>query len=326
MKKVLITGGAGFIGSNLADRLISQGYTVRILRRDNSDLRTIRGIEVEHCIGDVRDPISLLAAVKGCDTVFHTAAIVSFVKKKYAEQVEVNVTGTRNVVDACLGAGIEKLVHTSSVAAIGYPPDGQLVTEETEFNWGGSSGYKWTKHLAEQEVRAATTRGLNAVIVNPSVVVGERDIHFHGGELLRAIKRGKVPLYIDGGMNIVYVGDVVDGHIQAALKGRKGERYILSGENLSHKEIFRRTAELIDGRAPFGRLPIPALRGAATLLEFVASLIGADPIISRDLVTGAGRLNWFACDKAMRELDYRITPFDTTILRAYRWYRENGLL
>ena len=326
MKNVLITGGTGFIGSNLAARLVELGYNVRILRRDNSDLRAIQGIDVEHCIGDLRDHESVRRAVMGSDTVFHAAAIVTFARKKRELQLAVNVGGTTNVVEACLAKGIERLIHTSSVAAIGYPHAGEIATETTPFNWPRTMGYKFSKYESEQVVLGGVARGLNAVIVNPSVVIGERDIHMHGGQLIKEVKRGLVPFYIDGGMNVAYVGDVVNGHILAAQKGRTGERYILSGLNMTHKEIFRRTAELVGGRSPFMKLPIPMLRLAAGIVEKASRLFDVEPLISSDLVAGAGLYNWVSSEKAQRELGYTVTPFDETILAAFRWYVQNGFL
>jgi dihydroflavonol-4-reductase len=326
MKDVLVTGGTGFIGSNLAIALLGRGCRVRILRRATSDLRAIGDAPVDHRIGEVRGIDSLKAAMEGCDTVFHTAAMVTFEKKLQELQAEVNVRGTRNVVEACLATGVRKLVHTSSVAALGVPPAGQRATEETEFNLPMTIGYKWSKHKAEEEVRKGIGRGLFAVIVNPSVVVGERDIHMHGGQIVRDVKKWRVPAYIDGGMNVVYVGDVVRGHIAAAERGRSGERYILAGENLTHKQVFTRTAELVGGLRPMLKLPLPLLRTAAAVVEHTSKLIGVRPMITRDMIAGAGRSMWYSSEKAQRELGYTITPFDETILAAYRWYKENGFL
>jgi dihydroflavonol-4-reductase len=324
MKNVLITGGTGFIGSNLSERLLELGYNVRIVRRADSDLRAITGINVEHCIGDVRDPESLRKAMRGCDTVFHTAAIVTFANKKKKEQHEVNILGTRNVIEACLSSGVEKLIFTSSIAALGHPGQGELATEQTAYSRGMQSGYKLSKHLAEKEVLAGVERGLDAVIVNPSVVIGERDIHIHGGQLLTAAKRGLLLFYLDGGMNVAYVGDVVRGHISAALKGRKGERYILGGHNMTHKDIFRRVAALVGRWPPFTRLPAPLLRLGARVTEMGCNMIGVEPLISSDLVAEAGLYNWFSSQKAQRELGYTMTPFDEAVLAAYKWYEEHG--
>ena len=326
MKNVLITGGTGFVGANLACALTAQGYNVRILRRSSSDLRAVNDLRLQHVLGDIRDPTSLRDAMQGCDTVFHAAAVVSFKKKDRDLQHDVNVVGTRNVVEGCIAMRVRRLVYTSSVATIGPAPAGELASEQTIYGWGTASGYRYTKYLAEQEVYVGVSRGLDAVIVNPSVIVGERDIHFHGGQMIREVKRGFVPFYIQGGMNVVYVGDVVQGHIEAALRGRTGERYILSGENLTHKEIFKRTAALINGRAPFAEIPIPVLRAGAVVIERISRFLGIEPLVTPDLVSGAGRHNWFTCEKAQRELGYQVTSFDQTILAAYNWYTSNGLL
>ena len=326
MKNILITGGTGFIGSNLAARLVALGCNVRILRRQNSDLRAISGIDVEHRFGDVRDRQAVESAMRGCDTVFHTAAMIHSPRSRVQEQHDVNVHGTRTVVEACIANGVEKLVHTSSVAAIGFAGEGQLTTEDTELDPLAASEYGISKHLAEKEVHAGIERGLNEVIVNPSVVVGERDIHTHGGELVLSSKRGWIPFYISGGMNIVYVGDVVEGQIAAAERGRVGERYILSGENLTHKEIFERTARLLGVRPPIARLPLPLFKTGATVLRFVSEQLGMDPWISSGLTRWAGRNNWYSCEKAKRELGYSVTPFDQTIHSCYNWYREHGFI
>jgi len=326
MKKVLVTGGTGFIGSNLAASLVARGCEVRIFRRENSDLRTLRGIAAEHVIGDVRDPASVLRAVEGCDTVFHAAALVTFVRRVRDLQEEVNVSGTRNVVRACLARGVGKLVHTSSIAAIGHPPPGDLATEESPFNWPRVAGYKFSKYQAEQCVLDGVAHGLDAVIVNPTVVIGERDSRFHGGQLVKEAARGRLLFYPDGGMNVAYVGDVVRGHLLAAERGSTGKRYILGGHNMTHKEIFERTARLLRKRPPLARLPAPLVRISGRLVEAVSLAIGIDPPISSDLVAGAGIRNWYSIRRAEDELGYTVSPFDQAILGAYRWYRENGFL
>ncbi len=326
MNTVLITGGTGFIGANLAYRLKQEGICVRILRRTTSDLRAIGNLDVEHRLGDVREVASLRKAMKGCDTVFHCAAMVTFEKAKADDQLRVNIEGTRNVVAACIASGVEKLVHTSSVAAIGYPQGRALATEETPFNWSRTIGYKFSKYKAEEEVRHGVEQGLFAVIVNPSVVVGERDIHFHGGDIIRRVKKWQVPFYVHGGMNVVYVGDVVNGMIAAALRGRRGERYILGGENLTHKEIFRQTARIVGGLPPLAKLPISFLRVAASAVENLSRRLHIDPILTADLISGVGKFNWYSSAKAEHELGYTHTSFDEAVRRAYTWYKDTGLL
>ena len=176
MKQILITGGTGCVGSNLAAVLVRDGCSVRVLRRDQSDLRALKGIDAEHRIGDVRDYDSLVRAMEGCDTVFHTAAVVTFARKRREEQFQVNVLGTRNVVKACLATGVNKMVHTSSIAALGHPEGRGIADETKEFNWQRGRGYKLSKLLAEAEVETGVPLGLQAIIVNPAVIVGERDL------------------------------------------------------------------------------------------------------------------------------------------------------
>jgi dihydroflavonol-4-reductase len=327
MKNVLVTGGTGFIGSNLTAKLLAEGYNVRILRRQDSNLRAIDGIDVEHRIGDIRDKDSIKRAIQGCDTVFHTAATVSFWRKNRDVIYEVNVVGTRNVAEAALELGVERFVYTSSVATLGYRDDGIPTDETTEFNWSSHDiPYKNSKHQAEVEVINAFKAGLPAVIVNPSVVVGARDTHFHGGQLIRDVKRGLAPLYLDSWINVVYVGDVVFGHIQAAKKGRLGEKYILSGENIKTKEAFERTANIVGGLRPMIRVPFIFARAAARACDLLSMITNLKPLITPELIDAAEHENPFSAEKAVRELDYRITPFEVAVKEAYEWYVENGMI
>lgn len=327
MKNVLITGGTGFIGSNLAAVLSQQGFNVRILRRTSSNLSNVATLPVEHRVGDVRDPESLRSAMQGCDTVFHTAAMVSFWKPARPLQSEINVHGTHNVVEACLKEDVERLVHTSSIAAIGHPATGMLADESTPFNWQNvDNGYKNSKHLAEAEVLKGVERGLDAVMVNPGVVIGPGDVHFNGGKIIRAVKKHQAVVYIKGGMNIVFVGDVVAGHISAAQNGRTGERYILGGENLTHKQAFQITAEVVGGIVPRIRMPIPFLKLAGKFFDLAGAIMNKEPFVTSELFSGAGFYNWYSSAKAQRELHYTITPFREAVEKTYLWYRTNQLL
>jgi dihydroflavonol-4-reductase len=325
--KIAITGGNGFIGSQLAAVHSERGHTVRVLVRPSSDLTNLRSLTVEHCPGDVRNLDSLLRAFDDCELVFHTAAVVSFWKPLYQLQHEVNVLGTRNVVTAARRAGVRRLVHTSSIAALGHPADGLFADETTAFNWDGSvAGYKRSKYEGELEIKRGIEQGLDAVIVNPAVVIGPGDVHFNGGDFIRSVARGFVPFYIHGGGNIAFVDDVVRGHITAAEKGRTGERYILGGENLTHRQIFQTIAQIIGKPAPRIPLPVAVVKAAARVLDVISSMTGKKPLLTPELVSGAGLLNWYSTAKAERELGYTITPFRTAVERTYQWYREQGLL
>jgi dihydroflavonol-4-reductase len=327
MKHVLVTGGTGFLGSNLAHALVREGYDVRILRRANSDLRAIGTAAVEHCVGDILEPSSLRSALKGCDTVFHTAASISYWNKEREQMMAVNVLGTRNVVHASLEAGVRTFVHTSSVAAIGTRADGMPADEQTEFHWDEKTvGYRISKYLAEREVLHGVRQGLPAVIVNPSIMIGPRDIHVHGGQIVRDVARKRIFYATRGGVNICYVDDVVRGHLQAARRGRIGERYILGGENLTLRKLFDTTASITGGIKPLMVLPNGVVRLLAAFFETVATAIGSRPWITRELVATVGANLWFTCEKAHRELGYEITPLPEAIRRTFAWYQENGFI
>jgi dihydroflavonol-4-reductase len=326
MNRVLVTGATGFLGSLLVERLLAMGCRVRAFVRPSWKQSPELPPGTETLFGDVRDADSLARAAEGCDTVFHTAAVVSFRSTGREEQLEINVGGTRKVVAACLGAGVSRLIHTSSVAAVGRRTDGSLADETTEFNWPSSLTYRWSKHLAELEVLDGVSRGLAAVIVNPSVIIGPGDRYIHGGQLVRDAARGRLIAYTRGGMNMVGVGDVVDGHISAAEVGKSGRRYILGGVNLTHREAFRLAAGIVGGRPPVLRIPRWAVMAAARAAEFAASVSGAEPIITPDLVAGAGSYQWFSTARARAELNFRPLSLEKSIRDAYIWYRQRNLI
>lgn len=329
MRKTLVTGATGCVGSNLIAALIKAGYQVCAFRREHSNLFTLHDIDVEHIVGDIRDKGALRKAIRGCDTVFHVAGVVGFWKKKRKEQYEVNALGTRNVVEACLELGVQKLIHTSTVAALGYripTSREQLVDESIEYNWGSEIGYRYTKHLAEQEILRGVGQGLNATIVNPSVIIGPRDIHFHGGSIIRSVKRGTAIVYIDGGLNLVNVHDVVAGHIAAAEWGRSGERYILGGINLTHRQAFELAARVVGGHRPKLKVPFRFATLLGTMFDLIGEITNWQPWITSDLLAGANRYQWYSIEKAKRELGYEPTSVEDAMKEAYEWYRENGMM
>lgn len=327
MKNVLVTGGTGFIGSNLVAALLEEGCHVRVLRRKESDTRALAGMEVETVFGDIRDGMAVERAVTGCDTVFHAAAVISYWRPERPVMEAVNVGGTRNVVEACLRSGVRRLIHTSSIAAIGFPGEGGTADETTEFNWQAFDiGYRNTKWAAEQEIARGVRQGLDAVMVNPSVVIGPRDIHFHGGQLIRDIYRKRIFYYVRGGMSIVYVDDVVKGHLLAERRGRTGERYILSGSSLSHREIMTTIAEVVGGIKPLFRVPSPAVTAIAAVSELVASSLSRKPWVTRELLSGSRFRYSFSSKKAETELGCTFTPFREAVLKTFEWYKEHRLL
>jgi dihydroflavonol-4-reductase len=332
MPTALVTGPTGFVGSGLVRALLGRGFRVRGYARQawkGRDLPALPGFDarpVELSYGDIRDTESLALAASGCDLVFHTVAVVSFRRRDREEQMDVNAGGSRAVAEACLRAGVRRLVHTSSIAALGHRDDGGLVDEGVAFNWPHSLTYRYSKHLGELEVLSAAGRGLDAVIVNPSVIVGPGDRYVHGGQLIRDAARGKILAYPHGGMNLVGVEDVVAGHLAAAEKGRKGERYILGGTNLTHAEAFRLVAGVVGVPGPKFKIPTAAVRALARGAELFAGLTGGEPLITPDLVAGVGKHQWYSTGKARRELGYNPVSLLKSLRDAYIWYRDNDLL
>ncbi len=326
MKNVLVTGASGFIGSNLVVELIKRGYIVHAFHRKNSNRLTLKDVNVKHIVGDILDANSLHNAFKGCDTVFHTAALVSFWKGDRNKQYKINVEGTRNVIEACIEARVNKLVHISTIAALGYRTDGQLIDEKTKYNWGPQHSYRYTKYLAELEMLKGIEKGLNTTIVNPSIVIGPRDINAHGGIIVRGIKHGQFPAYVEGGINLVSVHDVVKGAIAAVDLGCCGERYILGGVNLTIKEVFELTAKVVCGKAPRIKVPNWLVKFTAKGFDLFGYLTGLKLGLTSDLVAAAGLYNWYSIEKAQKELGYKPTSIEKAIREAYEWYVEHKMI
>ena len=325
MSRVLVTGATGFIGSHLAAALISEGFTVRAFHRPDSNTLLLKHLPVEHWLGDIRDADAVKSATDGCAHVFHTAALVSFWNKKSVEQLDININGTRNVVEACIRTGVTSLVHTSSVAALGYSRDGGLIDETTPFNWDTRITYKYSKHRAELEVLDGVARGLDARIVNPTVIIGPGDFRMHGGQIVRDVGRGHIPAYVAGGMNIVGVHDVVRGHLAAARRGKTGERYIIGGTNVTHKEAFALVARALKKPAPRFKAPVWSVKLLAMLCDSYGAITGKEPWITSELISGVGKNNWYSIAKARRELGYEPSPLEPAIRETYEWYEQHGM-
>lgn len=325
--KVLVTGATGFVGSNVAAALAARGDQVRVLRRATSRLNALEGVCVEYVVGDILDPDSLATAVRGCEVVFHVAATAQYWRSGKETIYRVNVEGTRNVMQAALAAGVERIVHTSSVAALGYPPRGTMADESQTFppelSWWP---YGHSKHLAELEVRKAAAQGLPAVIVNPTIVIGPRDVNFVSGSLIRASVKGQLRIVPPGGSNVVHSDDVVAGHLAAAERGYVGERYILGGENLSHWETATIIASITGGALPRLVLPRWSLSPLARLIDAFNALSNRPPLVTGEHIRLGGKMFYVDNSKAVRELCLPQTPFRQAAADAYTWYRDHGLL
>jgi dihydroflavonol-4-reductase len=295
---------------------------VRALRRATSSLDSLAGLDVEMAEGDLFDLPALQAAMAGCELVLHVAAVSDYWRTPVETVYRVNVDGTRNVVEAAKQAGVERLVYTSSIGALGVPPAGQPLDERSTFNLPPQRfAYGHSKHLAEGVVRAA---GLDAVIVNPAAVMGPRDVHWIGGSLLREVQSGRAWFAPPGGTSWAAATDVGLGHVLAAERGRTGERYVLGGENLTHRRAIEVVADVVGGRRPAVVFPrwvmgllVLAARPVSRLLRLPFS---ADQVwlSARDIYCDSG--------KAVRELGYPQTGFRVAVEQAYGWYREWGMM
>ncbi len=325
--KALVTGGTGFIGANLVDGLTAAGHTARILRRQSSRLDALDGLSYEDAIGDLLDFDSLVPAMAGCDWVFHVAAVSDYWRQGVKWLYQVNVEGTKNVLRAAQAAGVKRFVYTSSIAALGVPPVGKVADETDDFNVSPRRfPYGHSKHLAEQEVQKAVRGGLEAVIVNPAVTIGPRDLNKISGSILIEVKRGLVRFYLPGGTNYVAVEDVVAGQIAAAERGRPGERYILGCENLPHRQVIDTIVQVTGAPRPLFTFPRWAIEPTALAVAVARRFLGNRVPANADQVRMAGAEIYFRPDKAVQELGLPQTPFRTAVERAYRWFKENDYL
>lgn len=323
-----MTGATGFVGSAVARALLARGERVRVLARPNGDRRNLAGLSVEIAEGAMEDARSLARAVAGCRFVYHVAADYRIWVPDPAPMFRANVEGTRDLLMAALDAGVERIVYTSSVATLGLAPDGSA-DEATPSSIGDMIGpYKRSKFAAEELVRELSDkRELPVVIVNPSTPVGPRDVKpTPTGRLIVEAACGRMPAFVDTGLNIVHVDDVAEGHLGAAEKGRIGERYILGGENMALAEILAEVAHAVGRRPPRLRVPHGVLFPVAFGAELVARLTGRDPFVTLDGVRMSRKKMYFSSEKASRELAYKARPARQAISDAVAWFAANGYL
>ena len=326
--KALVTGATGFVGAAVARALLQNQWQVRVLARKGSDRRNLRGLAVELIEGDLTDASSLQRAAQGCEGLFHVAADYRLGAPDPSQLYRTNVEGTRNVLDAARRGGVQRIVYTSSVATIGIPADGTPGDEQTPNSIGNMIGhYKRSKYLAEEVVRDAARDGLSVVIVSPSTPVGPGDIKpTPTGQLVLDAAAGRMPAYVDTGLNIVHVDDVANGHLLAYQRGAAGERYILGGQDMSLREILGVIAKLVGRPPPRVRLPYGVVLPIAYLAEGFAKLTGRSGRITLEGVRMSRKLMFFSSAKAAHELGYTWRAPVQAFEDAIRWYRDNGLL
>ncbi len=325
--RVLVTGATGFVGAAVVRALLAARYPVRAMVRASTGASGLRARGVEVVAGDLGAPETFPAALAGCGALVHVAADYRLFVPDPAPLYRVNVDGTRALMEAALAAGVKRIVYTSSVAALGHRGDGGPADETTPAVLEDMVGhYKRSKFLAEREVlRLVAEAGLPAVIVNPTAPVGPGDVKpTPTGRMVLDAARGRMPAYVDTGLNVVHVDDVGTGHRLALERGRIGERYILGGENLTLREILTMIARLAGRRPPRVRLAPGPLVPLAWLAETWARMRGTTPFLTRDELAMARRPMYYDSGKAERGLGYRHRPAEAAFRDALAWFASAG--
>lgn len=331
-ESVLVTGATGFVGSAVVRDLLDAGYRVRALVRASSRLDNLEGLDVEQVIGDLRDPESLVMAMRGCHGVFHVAADYRLWTPDAAATAAMyasNVEGSRSVLRAAARVGVGRIVYTSSVATLGLHADATPADETTAVSLDAMIGhYKRSKYLAEQAVRdMAAAEGLDVVTVHPAAPVGPRDIKpTPTGRMVLDAARGHMPVYVDTGLDIVHVDDVARGHRQAYEHGTTGRHYILGGENLSLREILVDVADITGRHGPWMRIPHAVVLPTAHVAEAWSRISRREPGVTVAGAKLARKHMYFSHERATSELGYRPRPAREALADALKWYAENGRL
>jgi dihydroflavonol-4-reductase len=324
----LVTGANGFVGAAVVRALLARGEAVRAMVRAGSNLVNLADLSVEITRGDITDIDSVRRATAGCSTVFHVAADYRLWAPDESAMFRTNVDGSLSVVEAAAEAGVERLVYTSSVAVLGINRDRKPADETTPVTLEDMIGpYKRSKFLAEQAVRRrARELEFPVVTVNPSTPIGPGDFKpTPTGRIIVDAARGRMPAYVDTGLNVVHVDDVACGHLLARDVGEPGERYILGGADLSLKEILAMVATHAGRKPPSIRLPRAAVYPIAFVSELLARLTGGEPLATLDGLRMAKKHMYFSSQKAERELGYRSRPAEEAIVAALDWFRAHGM-
>jgi len=320
-----VTGATGYIGSAVVRQLLDKGKTVRCLVRETSSLKNLAVLDVEPVYGDIRDMDSLSRALDGCDNVYHLAAIYANWLPDAGLMYQVNEEGTRNVLAACKTAGVKKIVYCSSVAALGAhgknPAD-----ESAAFNLNSTKDHYYiSKYRAEQVALEYVRRGLPVVIVNPANPIGPGDIApTPTGALIISIIKGKLPGYVDGGINLIDLTDCTRAIVAAMEKGKVGEKYVLGNRNVRIKEYFDIIVTVAGrGKSPFIKLPRWAAVFSGYGYQLLARVTGKPPVTSASWVRVGSHYSWWDCSKAREQLNLGQRPLEESIAEAVKWFEEN---
>ncbi len=327
MNKALVTGAAGFIGSNVVRVLLDEGVEVRAMVLPGEDQRNISGLDVEVVEGNVLDPPGLARAIKSCDTLFHLAGIYSIWRKDRGDYYRVNLQGSRNMLWEAKRADVEKIVYTSSIAGLGVKPGMELTDEETEFNQWGQNDYILTKHLSQQEALTFAREGMPIVVVNPCFPYGEGDVApTPTGKIILDVANGMQFMYFEGGLNIVDVMDVARGHVLAAKHGEIGEKYILGNENVTIGELFELVAKVAELKVRFIKMPLFAAKAFGYSMEKLADLTGIPPITTSNEVSFSAQYLFYDTSKAREKLGLEPSPVEDSLRRAIEWFKREGYI
>jgi len=329
---ILVTGATGFVGSHLCQALAEQGHHVRSLHRSSSSLALLEGVPAELVEGDLFEPDSLALAARDIDVVYHCGGRVgSWTDAE--EMAASHVEGTHNILSAARQCGVRRFIHTSSVAALGLPERAAetndtlpIMDESHAWNFTAEEWpYGYAKHRAEEEVRSATTEGFDTIILNPASIFGAGDKNLTSSAIVMHMARGRRPPIPPGGLNVIHIDDVVAGHLAALEKGESGERYILGGENIPHKQLLTTVAEVVGAPRPRWHIPGWALRYLSRPAELLGRIMGIP--LRGNMLRLAGLHFYYDSRKAQREL---LVPAPrkhrSSIEDAYIWYRDNGFL
>jgi nucleoside-diphosphate-sugar epimerase len=330
MKPTLVTGANGHLGNNICRQLVARGEPVRAMMRASADPAPLAGLEVEIVRGDIMDASSVARAIEGCGRVYHVAAgFLMWARDPERDIIRPSVLGTRNVMEAAARAGVEKLLYVSTTGTMGLPTSPEQSFDETHFNTQPHTHYLRGKIAAEKEAFAIAERtGLFMTSIHPGFILGPRfwKLSESVNQVAQFVNQG-VPVYFEGGFGVVDVEDVARGSVLALERGGSGQRYILSGDNVTVKGLFDLMADLTGLKAPSIKLPVPVIRALAAAMEAVARVTGRRPMLDRSQVDEfAGKYGYFDSSKAKRELGYTWLPARETVRRTIAWLVTRGFV
>ena len=325
--KCLVSGATGFLGANLVHELIKDGWKVRAFGLPGSEVKHIESLPVEIMFGDVTNSDDVDKAVRGMDVVFHVAGDTSFWKRYFDQQRRINVDGPVNVAEACVRHKVKRMVHTCTIDALGYNPQGLTDETWTDYNYAGT-GYNYadTKREGEKRAMAFNSKGLEVVVIYPGSMVGPFDFTLQFGRLFFDLRDGKIPACPPGGIGLGHVTEVARAHIAAAKDGKAGEGYICAGVNATYRELFETIAAKFGKSAPKRDMPKPLFTAYGFLLELLSAFTGKPPEMNPGQARFMSVKAYYDSTKAVKELGYRIVSLSQMVDDAYDWYRSNGFL